>query len=48
MRIAGTVSGQKDMIVLEEAYHGNTKANIDISPYKHDGPWGKGRSGMGA
>ena len=42
MRIAGTVSGQKDLIVLEEAYHGNTKANIDISPYKHDGPGGKG------
>ena len=42
MRIAGTVSGEKDMIVLEEAYHGNTKANIDISPYKHDGPGGKG------
>ncbi|HBR59842.1 MAG TPA: alanine--glyoxylate aminotransferase, partial [Deltaproteobacteria bacterium] len=42
LRIAGTVSGQKDMIVLEEAYHGNTKANIDISPYKHDGPGGKG------
>ncbi|MBC8257590.1 MAG: aminotransferase class III-fold pyridoxal phosphate-dependent enzyme [SAR324 cluster bacterium] len=42
MRIAGTVSGQKDMIVLEHAYHGNTKANIDISPYKHNGPGGKG------
>ena len=42
MRIAGTVSGQKDMIVLEEAYHGNTRANIDISPYKHNGPGGKG------
>jgi len=42
MRIAGTVSGQKDMIVLEEAYHGNSKANIDISPYKHNGPGGKG------
>ena len=42
MRIASTVSGQKDMIVLEQAYHGNTKANIDISPYKHNGPGGKG------
>jgi 4-aminobutyrate aminotransferase-like enzyme len=42
LRIAGTVSGQKDMIVLEEAYHGNTKANIDISPYKHNGPGGTG------
>ena len=42
LRIACTVSGQKDMIVLEEAYHGNTKANIDISPYKHNGPGGSG------
>lgn len=42
LRIAGTVNGQKDMIVLEEAYHGNTKANIDISPYKHNGPGGTG------
>jgi 4-aminobutyrate aminotransferase-like enzyme/Ser/Thr protein kinase RdoA (MazF antagonist) len=42
MRIASTVSGQQDMIVLEDAYHGNTRANIDISPYKHNGPGGKG------
>jgi len=42
LRIAGTVSGQKDVIVLEEAYHGNTRANIDISPYKHNGPGGNG------
>ena len=42
LRIASTVSGQKDMIVLEEAYHGNTKANIEISPYKHNGPGGNG------
>ena len=42
LRIARTVSGQKDMIVLEEAYHGNTKAGIEISPYKHNGPGGKG------
>lgn len=42
LRIAFTVSGQKDMIVLEEAYHGNTNMNIDISPYKHNGPGGNG------
>jgi 4-aminobutyrate aminotransferase-like enzyme len=28
--------------VLEAAYHGNTTSLIDISPYKHDGPGGKG------
>ena len=42
LRIAITVSGNKDLIVLEEGYHGNTKANIDISPYKHNGPGGNG------
>ena len=42
LRIATTISGEKDIIVLEEGYHGNTKANIDISPYKHNGPGGKG------
>jgi 4-aminobutyrate aminotransferase-like enzyme len=30
------------MIVLEAAYHGHTTSLIDISPYKHDGPGGKG------
>jgi 4-aminobutyrate aminotransferase-like enzyme len=30
------------LIVLENAYHGNTTTLIDISPYKHDGPGGRG------
>ena len=30
------------MIVLEAAYHGNTTSLIDISPYKHAGPGGRG------
>jgi 4-aminobutyrate aminotransferase-like enzyme len=30
------------MIILEGAYHGHTTTLIDISPYKHDGPGGKG------
>ena len=42
LRIALTVTGEKDVIVLEEGYHGNTLANIDISPYKHNGPGGYG------
>ena len=42
LRLAFTFSEEKDVIVLEEAYHGNTSANIDISPYKHNGPGGKG------
>ena len=42
MRMARNYTGQKDMIVLEAAYHGHTNGLIDISPYKHDGPGGKG------
>ncbi|MCI0478356.1 MAG: aminotransferase class III-fold pyridoxal phosphate-dependent enzyme, partial [Anaerolineales bacterium] len=42
LRLARTFTRQKDMIVLEAAYHGNTTSLIDISPYKHDGPGGTG------
>ncbi|MFN0112030.1 MAG: aminotransferase class III-fold pyridoxal phosphate-dependent enzyme [Blastocatellia bacterium] len=42
LRLARAHTGQKDMIVLEAAYHGNTTGLIDISPYKHDGPGGSG------
>lgn len=42
LRLARAHTRQKDMIVLEAAYHGNTTGLIDISPYKHDGPGGSG------
>ena len=42
LRLARAYTNQKDMIVLEAAYHGNTTSLIDISPYKHDGPGGRG------
>jgi len=42
LRLARTYTGQRDMIVLEAAYHGNTNTLIDISPYKHNGPGGTG------
>ena len=42
LRLARAYTGQKDMIVLEAAYHGNTTSLIDISPYKHNGPGGSG------
>ena len=42
LRLARTFTGQRDMIVLEAAYHGNTNTLIDISPYKHNGPGGMG------
>lgn len=43
VRLARAYTNQRDMIVLEAAYHGNTNTLIDISPYKHSGPGGKGR-----
>ncbi len=42
LRLARTYTGAEDFIVIDGAYHGNTAALIDISPYKHDGPGGKG------
>jgi 4-aminobutyrate aminotransferase-like enzyme/Ser/Thr protein kinase RdoA (MazF antagonist) len=43
LRLARTHTGREDIIVLEHAYHGNTSTLIDISPYKFDGPGGRGR-----
>ncbi len=40
LRMARTYTGQRDVIVLDAAYHGHTSTLIDISPYKHDGPGG--------
>ena len=42
LRLARAYTGQRDMIVLEAAYHGNTTSLVDISPYKHAGPGGRG------
>jgi 4-aminobutyrate aminotransferase-like enzyme/Ser/Thr protein kinase RdoA (MazF antagonist) len=42
LRLARSYTHQRDMIVLEAAYHGNTNTLIDISPYKHNGPGGRG------
>jgi 4-aminobutyrate aminotransferase-like enzyme len=42
LRLAQTYTHQRHLIVLEAAYHGNTNTLIDISPYKHNGPGGKG------
>ncbi|MEJ2541810.1 MAG: aminotransferase class III-fold pyridoxal phosphate-dependent enzyme [Gemmatimonadota bacterium] len=43
LRLARTHTGHRDVIVLENAYHGHTTTLIDISPYKFDGPGGEGR-----
>ncbi len=42
IRLARAYTQQRDMLVLGAAYHGNTSTLIDISPYKHAGPGGRG------
>ena len=42
LRLAWTHTGRKDVIVLDGAYHGNLSSLIEVSPYKFDGPGGKG------
>jgi 4-aminobutyrate aminotransferase-like enzyme/Ser/Thr protein kinase RdoA (MazF antagonist) len=42
LRLARAHTGQRDLIVMDAAYHGHTTTLIDISPYKHDGPGGQG------
>ncbi len=42
LRLARSFTKQRDLIVLEGAYHGHSTTLIDISPYKHDGPGGTG------
>jgi 4-aminobutyrate aminotransferase-like enzyme/Ser/Thr protein kinase RdoA (MazF antagonist) len=43
LRLARAHAGREDVIVLEHAYHGHTSTLIDISPYKFDGPGGRGK-----
>jgi 4-aminobutyrate aminotransferase-like enzyme len=47
LRLARAYTGERNLIVLEGAYHGHTTSLIDISPYKHDGPGGRGGAGAG-
>jgi 4-aminobutyrate aminotransferase-like enzyme len=42
LRLARAHTSQRDLIVLDAAYHGNTTTLIDISPYKFNGPGGAG------
>lgn len=44
LRLARAHSGREDVIVEDAAYHGNTTALIEISPYKFEGPGGLGRA----
>ena len=43
LRLAQAYTGGSDIIVIDHAYHGHTSALIDISPYKFNGPGGRGQ-----
>jgi 4-aminobutyrate aminotransferase-like enzyme/Ser/Thr protein kinase RdoA (MazF antagonist) len=43
MRMAKTVTKQKDIIALEWGYHGNTQACVDVSSYKFNRKGGTGK-----
>jgi 4-aminobutyrate aminotransferase-like enzyme/aminoglycoside phosphotransferase (APT) family kinase protein len=41
-RLARCFTRSKELLVVDGAYHGNTNACIEASPYKFDGPGGEG------
>jgi 4-aminobutyrate aminotransferase-like enzyme/Ser/Thr protein kinase RdoA (MazF antagonist)/murein DD-endopeptidase MepM/ murein hydrolase activator NlpD len=43
LRIARSVTGRHHAITLDWAYHGNTSAALDVSPYKFNRPGGRGK-----
>lgn len=43
LRLAKTYTQEEDIVVIDHAYHGNTNAAIDISPYKFNGKGGNGK-----
>ncbi len=43
LRLARAHTRQRDLVVLDHAYHGNTTTLVSISPYKFSGPGGEGR-----
>ena len=43
LRLARAHTGRNDVIVVDTAYHGNTNALVEISPYKFNGPGGRGK-----
>lgn len=42
LRMAYAYTGMRDVIVLDGAYHGHLSSLVEISPYKFDGPGGRG------
>jgi hypothetical protein len=43
LRMARTVTGRKETVVVDWGYHGNTQGLIDISPYKFNRKGGRGK-----
>ncbi len=43
LRMAKTVTGQKDMLAIEVGYHGNTTTAMQVSSYKFDSKGGSGK-----
>ena len=43
LRMAKTLTGQKDMLAIEVGYHGNTTAAMQVSSYKFDSKGGSGK-----
>jgi 4-aminobutyrate aminotransferase-like enzyme len=44
LRLARTYTGRKDILVVDGAYHGNSSTLVEISPYKFNGPGGRGKA----
>lgn len=44
IRLARTYTRRQQILVLDQAYHGNTSLLIDLSPYKFKGPGGQGQA----
>ena len=44
IRLAHTYTGRRKIMVVEHGYHGNTKIDIEISPYKFEGRGGRGQA----
>ena len=42
LRLARTHTNRENIIVIDHAYHGNTRSAIEVSPYKYDGKGGSG------
>jgi 4-aminobutyrate aminotransferase-like enzyme/Ser/Thr protein kinase RdoA (MazF antagonist) len=42
LRLALAHTGRREVLVLDHAYHGNSPTQIEISPYKCEGPGGHG------